>query len=228
MFKLSNMFGGFGGKNNKNNENNQNNQYPPDAPRMRPQTPGSSAKHSPSRDADYRPSNTSIMNMSNPFEKAAGAGGKGRGGDLSPRSAQKPDLSDQQPTENLLDRSVKITFPKKGEGSVISEAVLREKLGRFGDLVNVSKCILIGDNDKPVLLSDVHSALVRHVTISISHSLRYSSSNTYALLSPSSTLSTVCWVRVLPIGWYRGPQAVYVRSAGSTFRLQQCATIYRY
>lgn len=44
-----------------------------------------------------------------------------------------------QSTENLLDRSVKISFPKKGDasGNVMTETVLRKRLVRFGQIMNV-------------------------------------------------------------------------------------------
>ena len=38
------------------------------------------------------------------------------------------------------DRSVKIAFPKKGNAEIISEASLRERVGRFGEVINVSTC----------------------------------------------------------------------------------------
>lgn len=73
--------------------------------------------------------------MSNPFEKV-----KERGRSESPIvfSAQNP--IDQEPsTENLLDRSVKITFPKNNESEIISEASMRERVGQFGEVINVSE-----------------------------------------------------------------------------------------
>ena len=44
-----------------------------------------------------------------------------------------------QSTENLLDRSVKISFPKKGDtsGNIMTETILRKRLVRFGQIMNV-------------------------------------------------------------------------------------------
>lgn len=126
MFKnLSTIFSGFNSKQNQN--------APDLIPKTRPSTPGHSTKDGRSsfQDTPYRASNTSLLNMSNPFEKAKEKG--------KSESTTAQNLDDQlQSTENLLDRSVKITFPKNNDSDVISEAILRERVGQFGEVVNVS------------------------------------------------------------------------------------------
>jgi hypothetical protein len=80
------------------------------------------------------------MNMSNTLENSKD---RGRSGSLSQSPSRSLYVDDQrQPTENLLDRSVKISFPKKADnsisGTVITEAFLREKVSSFGQVMNVS------------------------------------------------------------------------------------------
>ena len=126
MFKnLSTIFSGFNSKQNQNAHEL--------LPKTRPSTPGHSTKDGRSsfQDTPYRASNNSLLNMSNPFEKAKEKS--------KSESIAAQNLNDQlQSTENLLDRSVKITFPKNNDCEVISEAVLRERVGKFGEVVNVS------------------------------------------------------------------------------------------
>jgi hypothetical protein len=111
----------------------------------RPPTPRNLSKDqknqlSDSTHSTHRLTNSSLMNMSNTLENSKD---RGRSGSLSQSPSRSLYVDDQtQPTENLLDRSVKISFPKKADnsisGTVITEAFLREKVSSFGQVMNVS------------------------------------------------------------------------------------------
>ena len=106
----------------------------------RPPTPRNLSKDQKNQpnDSTHRLTNNSLMNMSNPPESNED---RGRSGSIAQSPSRKLSVDDQkQPTENLLDRSVKISFPKKAEnsGGVITEAFLRERVSRFGQIMNVS------------------------------------------------------------------------------------------
>jgi hypothetical protein len=111
----------------------------------RPPTPRNLSKDqknqlNDSTHSTHRLTNSSLMNMSNTLENSKD---RGRSGSLSQSPSRSLYVDDQrQPTENLLDRSVKISFPKKADnsisGTVITEAFLREKVSSFGQVMNVS------------------------------------------------------------------------------------------
>jgi hypothetical protein len=111
----------------------------------RPPTPrnlsrGQKNQLNDSTHSTHRLTNSSLMNMSNTLENSKD---RGRSGSLSQSPSRSLYVDDQrQPTENLLDRSVKISFPKKADnsisGTVITEAFLREKVSSFGQVMNVS------------------------------------------------------------------------------------------
>lgn len=106
---------------------------------IRPPTPrnASRTRRSSSPESPRRRSSTSFLNMSNPFENI-----RARSGSLS-RSLSEVRIAEIQPepSENLLDRSVKIAFPKRGlsNGEAMTEIVLRERISEFGQVVNVSR-----------------------------------------------------------------------------------------
>ena len=130
---ISSMLAGFGSKQQQN--------VPDPSLRTRPSTPGTSAKDGKFAydETPYRASNTSLLNMSNPFEKIYGKSKSES--PVPPMALEQTEILPQgQLSENLLDRSVKIAFPKKGNAEIISEASLRERVGRFGEVINVSTC----------------------------------------------------------------------------------------
>lgn len=129
---LSSIFGFTGSKQTENRADGND--------RIRPPTPRNAAKtrKSSSPDTPHRRSSNSFLNMSNPFEKVKE---RKRSGSLnqSPPELQFEEMQ-QQPSENLLDRSVKIAFPKRGlsSGEGMTEIMLRERVSEFGQVVNVS------------------------------------------------------------------------------------------
>jgi hypothetical protein len=111
----------------------------------RPPTPRNLSKDqknqlNDSTHSTHRLTSSSLMNMSNTLDNSKD---RGRSGSLTQSPTRSLRVDDQkQPTENLLDRSVKISFPKKADnsnsGPVITEAFLREKVSSFGQVMNVS------------------------------------------------------------------------------------------
>ena len=104
---------------------------------IRPPTPRTRKSSSP--DSPRRRNSTSFLNMSNPFENI-----RARSGSLSKSLSEvRIDELQPEPSENLLDRSVKIAFPKRGlsNGEGMTEIVLRERISEFGQVVNVSSPI---------------------------------------------------------------------------------------
>ena len=109
----------------------------------RPPTPRNLSKDQKNQlnDSTHRLTNSSLMNMSNTLENSRE---RSRSGSLTQSPSRTLCVDDhKQPTENLLDRSVKISFPKKADnsnsGTVITEAFLREKVSSFGQIMNVSE-----------------------------------------------------------------------------------------
>jgi hypothetical protein len=82
----------------------------------------------------------------------------------SMQSIKKPPQQKEQPPENLLDRSVKITFPKNS-GNVISETLLREKVGTFGEIMNVGmkeklSVVLFSTSTQALVFSVFHNNIL--------------------------------------------------------------------
>jgi hypothetical protein len=135
MFKLksstlTSMFTSFG--------NTKQSQLGPEASdRLRPTTPASLSKDlKSSQMMDHSHSCNSFLSPTSPES----GGNRVRSGSLcqSPLKGEEDDPACQS-TENLLDRSVKISYPKKGDasGNIMTETALRKRLVRFGQIMNV-------------------------------------------------------------------------------------------